>query len=151
MLHAAPADGARDPSLGLRRAGPCDAPAVGRLLEATFGPPADRVAEQLGRADERTLVAERDGVVLGTVRLTRDGQEGGVYGFAVDPALQGRGIGRDVLRRVCRLLREEGATRVGLEVATDNEGALGLYTSLGFVPVTTEDYYALATSGVQGD
>jgi len=57
----------------------------------------------------------------------------------------GRGIGRDVLRRVCQLLRGEGARHVGLEVAVDNERALGLYTSVGFTPVTTEDYYALPT------
>jgi ribosomal protein S18 acetylase RimI-like enzyme len=34
--------------------------------------------------------------------------------------------------------------RVGLEVAVENERALGLYTSIGFRPVTTEDYYALS-------
>ena len=32
---------------------------------------------------------------------------------------------------------------VHLEVATDNDRALSLYTSLGFRPVITEDYYAL--------
>jgi len=32
---------------------------------------------------------------------------------------------------------------VHLEVATDNDRALNLYTSLGFQPVITEDYYAL--------
>jgi ribosomal protein S18 acetylase RimI-like enzyme len=32
---------------------------------------------------------------------------------------------------------------VHLEVATDNDRALHLYTSLGFTPATIEDYYAL--------
>ena len=54
-----------------------------------------------------------------------------------------RGIGRDVLHRLCRSARADGATSVHLEVATDNGRALHLYTSLGFTPVTTEDYYAL--------
>jgi len=66
-----------------------------------------------------------------------------VYGFAVDPARQGRGIGRDVLRRVCHQLRREGVGTIGLEVEVDNDSALGLYTSLGFVRVTTEDYFAV--------
>ncbi len=59
------------------------------------------------------------------------------------PSLRGRGLGRDVLRRTCSRLRAAGATAVGLEVAVDNESALGLYTSLGFRPVSTEDYWAL--------
>ena len=66
-----------------------------------------------------------------------------MYGFAVEPVRQGRGIGRDVLRRVCHRLRDEGAPRIGLEVAIENDRALSLYTSLGFARVTTEDYYAL--------
>jgi ribosomal protein S18 acetylase RimI-like enzyme len=32
---------------------------------------------------------------------------------------------------------------VHLEVAVDNDHALGLYTSLGFAPISTEDYYTL--------
>jgi ribosomal protein S18 acetylase RimI-like enzyme len=33
---------------------------------------------------------------------------------------------------------------IGLEVAVENDHALGLYTSAGFTPVTTENYYALS-------
>jgi ribosomal protein S18 acetylase RimI-like enzyme len=64
----------------------------------------------------------------------------------VDPAWQGRGIGRDVLRQVCRELRDEGVQRIGLEVAVENDHALGLYGSLGFTQITTEDYYELPLS-----
>ena len=31
----------------------------------------------------------------------------------------------------------------GLEVEAENDGAIHLYTSLGFEPVTTEDYWAI--------
>jgi ribosomal protein S18 acetylase RimI-like enzyme len=48
-----------------------------------------------------------------------------------------------VLHRMCRIALADGATAVDLEVATDNDRALNLYTSLGFRPVITEDYYAL--------
>jgi hypothetical protein len=30
-----------------------------------------------------------------------------------------------------------------LDVAVDNDRALGLYTSLGFTPIASEDYYAV--------
>jgi ribosomal protein S18 acetylase RimI-like enzyme len=111
------------------------------LLEAAFGwrPPTDLH----DRAGDTTLLVERGGVAVGTVRLTRHGDTAGVYGFAVDPSVQGQGIGRDVLGRVCRQLVDEGYARVTLEVATDNEQALGLYTSTGFVPEAGEDYWLL--------
>ena len=44
---------------------------------------------------------------------------------------------------VCQMASAGGAASVHLEVATDNDHALNLYTSLGFQPVITEDYYAL--------
>jgi ribosomal protein S18 acetylase RimI-like enzyme len=149
VLDGDPVDGPSDPALAMRRATVADAAAVESILADAFEwtPPDLRAQLENNDGPERTLVIERDGTAVGTVRLTHDGDTGGVYGFAVAPAEQGKGIGRDALRRMCRLLREEGAARVGLEVAVENERALGLYTSIGFRPVTTEDYYALSTSG----
>ena len=124
-------------------------PAVADIMKAAFGWSPPDVADRLHEGTDRTLIIERDGLVVGTVRISLETdpagetKQGGVYGFAVEPAWQGQGIGRDVLSRVCRQLRAEGASRVGLEVAVDNPAAVGLYTSLGFRPVSTEDYYAL--------
>ncbi|MGH9075359.1 MAG: GNAT family N-acetyltransferase, partial [Acidimicrobiales bacterium] len=143
VLLTEPAGGASDPRIGLRKAGPADAVVVSQLLEAGFGRPAPGLAEQAASEQELTLLVEMNHLPVGTLRLARQGDEAGVYGFVVDPAWQGRGIGGDVLRRVCRQLRTEGARRIGLEVAVDNDRALGLYTSIGFTEVATEDYYAL--------
>ncbi|MGO9975880.1 MAG: GNAT family N-acetyltransferase [Solirubrobacteraceae bacterium] len=143
VLLGAPSDGPADDRLALREATAADAPELSRLLTDGFGRPFSDLIELLGRNSERTLMVEREGVVAGTVRLNLHIDTGGVYGFVVDPALQGRGIGRYVLRRVCRQLRADGARRVGLEVAVENDRALGLYTSLGFTQVSTEDYYEL--------
>ncbi|HEU5109691.1 MAG TPA: GNAT family N-acetyltransferase [Micromonosporaceae bacterium] len=138
-LLGAPAEVPADPRVTVRTATAADRPGVRELLRLGFGwePP-----ETAGRDDE-TLVVERDGQVIGTVRLIREGDRAGVYGFVIHPDHQGRGIGRDVLHRVCRAARAAGATAVHLEVATTNDRALNLYTSLGFRPVITEDYYAL--------
>ena len=146
VLRTAPADGPSDPHTSLRRATVADATEVAARLAAAFGAAPPDMAERLASTTERTLLVERDGQAIGTVRLTRDLDSGGIYGFAIDPAWQGRGIGSDVLRRICRLLLDEGARQVGLEVAVDNDRALGLYTSMGFTEVTTEDYYALPTA-----
>lgn len=69
--------------------------------------------------------------------MTRDEDTGGIYGFAVDPAWQGRGIGRNVLRGVCHDRRDKGVRRIGLEVAVEN----GHATSVGFIQTTIENYY----------
>ena len=144
VLLDAPTDGPTEPTVTVRTATHADASAVSGLLAAAFGGPPSEVRELPATETSSTLVVEVAGSVIGTLRQSReDDQVAGIYGFAVDPAWQGRGIGRDVLRRVCRRLRDEGVHRIGLEVAVDNDHAMGLYTSLGFTPVTTEDYYAL--------
>jgi ribosomal protein S18 acetylase RimI-like enzyme len=129
-----------DPRITVRSASFEDQQTVRELMHLGFGwePP-----EAAGH-DPNTHVVERDGQPIGTVRLIREGNTAaGVYGFVIHPDYQGRGIGRDVLHRLCRTARDDGATTVQLEVATDNDRALNLYTSLGFRAVITEDYYAM--------
>lgn len=105
VLTGAPTPGPADELVRLRPAGAADVPEVARLCAAAFGgDPAQELARTTADlsssgAGRRTLVVERAGTVVGTVRLTRDGTDGGVYGFAVDPPWQGHGIGRDALDR----------------------------------------------------
>lgn len=131
-----------DPATTLRAAGPEDVAALQRIVAAAFQE-APRPLD-LDRVGDTTYVIERDGRTVGHVRLSVGGDVGGVYGFAIDPALQGKGIGRDVLARACRLLRADGRGHVTLEVETENASALHLYTSTGFVKEAGEDYWALA-------
>lgn len=143
----APAD---DRRVTLRGRIPADDATVARLLEAAFGwrepTPDTPAAQELAERDRaETWLVVADGRTVGTMRLSHADDGVGVYGFAVDPAVQGRGIGRRALAAACRSAFADGATRVHLEVAVDNERALGLYTSLGFTPLATEDYYRLAT------
>jgi ribosomal protein S18 acetylase RimI-like enzyme len=128
-----------DPRIALRAAVAEDAPVLERVLGAGFGDAPDLRDGDL----PHWTVIERADEPVGVIRVTRDGATGSVHGFAIEPAWQGQGIGREVLARVCLELFEQGAERVALEVAVDNDHALGLYTSLGFESVTTEDYYSL--------
>jgi ribosomal protein S18 acetylase RimI-like enzyme len=139
QLLGEPVEVPADPRVTVRTATPADQPQVRELLRLGFGwqPP-----EAAGQGTD-TLVVERDGQPIGTVRLILDGDRAGVYGFVIHPDHQGHGIGRDVLHRLCRTARADGASVVHLEVATTNDRALNLYTSLGFRPVITEDYYSL--------
>jgi ribosomal protein S18 acetylase RimI-like enzyme len=138
-LLGEPSEAPTDPGVTVRAASAADQPALREILRLAFG---WEPAETAG-PDPNTLVVERAGRPVGTARVYLEGDRAGIYGLAVHPDQQGRGIGRDVLRRLCRTARAGGATTVHLEVATDNDRALHLYTSLGFQPVITEDYYAL--------
>jgi ribosomal protein S18 acetylase RimI-like enzyme len=143
LLRGAPVDGPSDPTITLRTAQTGDVAPLLRLFTAGFGWAPPDLGERLVEPRARTYVAEREGRIVATARVSRSDERGDVYGFVVDPPLQGRGIGRDVLRRVCRELRDDGAAVIGLEVEAENDGAIHLYTSLGFEPVTTEDYWAI--------
>ena len=144
VLSGSPSPGPHAAALRLRPATAEDLSVISRLLELGFGqPPSADLASQLDSPHERTVVVEHGGSAIGTLRLIRDGDAARVYGFVIDPSWQGRGLGRDALRCACEQLREEGARRIGLEVSVDNDRALALYTSLGFAPVATEDYFAL--------
>lgn len=136
-----------DPLVTIRAATAADLPAVREILGRAFGEEAPASygvrADRPATVDPDLLVIERGGAPIGTVRVNHEKDGAGVYGFAIHPDHQRRGIGRDALHRLCRRALAGGATAVHLEVATENERALNLYTSLGFAPVTTEDYYAL--------
>jgi ribosomal protein S18 acetylase RimI-like enzyme len=141
VLVGEPSSGPRQPEIRLRPATGPDAPLVVSLLEHGFGwsGPAD-LTDRL----KRTALVELDGAVVGTLFLERDDdEEASIFGFVIEPSLQGRGIGRAALHQACEQLRADGARRISLDVDVANDRALGLYTSIGFTPVTTEDYFAL--------
>ncbi|MCA1036931.1 GNAT family N-acetyltransferase [Bacillus infantis] len=88
------------------------------------------------------FIIEYCGVPAGKVRIQTDGNESWIYGFAILPEFQRRGIGRSVLSRIIRQERNRGRD-IFLEVAAENNNALNLYTSCGFVPLESQDYYQL--------
>jgi ribosomal protein S18 acetylase RimI-like enzyme len=143
VLSGEPISGPQGPEISLRPATVADAPRVVALLERGFGWSGP---DDLGDRLERTWLIELGRAVVGTLFLERDDEEASIFGFAVEPSLQGRGIGRAALRQACERLGADGARRISLDVDVANDRALGLYTSIGFTPVTTEDYFALPLS-----
>jgi ribosomal protein S18 acetylase RimI-like enzyme len=146
IMDRRPQDGPADPRITIRAATRDDFGELSELLSSGFGHPAHHPHEFDRTNRSRTVIVQLGRVIVGTVRLSLDGLRGGVHGFTITPELRGRGIGRDVLRRVTAGLFDAGATTVGLEVAVENDHALGLYLSLGFERLSTEDYYELTLS-----
>lgn len=88
-------------------------------------------------------VIEYQGLAAGKIEVDRQGEHSWIYGFVVDPALRGHGIGRSALRQVA--LDEKGkGKQVWLDVVSENSRALHLYESCGFVQQDIQDYYEYA-------
>jgi mycothiol synthase len=80
-------------------------------------------------------VAEVDGKSVGTFSLYNQNRDRGSveFGrFAVEPAFQGRGYGRVMLKGAIAWAREMGFISIILTVKPDNEWADALYRDAGF-------------------
>lgn len=66
----------------------------------------------------------------------------------LDPAVHGRGIGTEVVRRLVRLLvAERGHHRVTIDPASENRAAIRAYEKAGFRPVGTMRRYERDADG----
>ena len=117
-----------------------DAPEL-RRIRATpevarwWEPPEDDFP--FGDEDDVTrLTIEVDGAVAGMVQFDEEPEP--KYRHAsidlfLDPALHGRGIGTEVVRRVVRrLIDERGHHRITIDPAADNAAAIRAYEKVGF-------------------
>ncbi|MEV0687497.1 mycothiol synthase [Nocardia sp. NPDC050378] len=68
---------------------------------------------------------------------------GEVYVVGIDPAAQGRGLGRLLTLAGLHHLRDTGLTEVLLYTEADNHAAVRTYTALGFAPAHIDVAYAL--------
>ena len=145
----------------LRRAHPEEYAAVGELTVAAYEPyllgPDDfyraRLADTAtrdGQAEVWVAVEEEpDGRVLGAVtvcppdslwrEIATEG-EGEFRMLAVDPAAQGRGVGRALATMVVERFRAEGDTRVVLSSLDRMTTAHTLYERLGFRRAPERDW-----------
>lgn len=84
--------------------------------------------------------------IAGFVVVSWGGDEGELLNIAVDPARQGRGVGRALLKLALDQLRHFAAD-VFLEVRAGNERAIDLYRRAGFVEAGRRPAYYPAGSG----
>lgn len=153
----------QSPAITLRRATPADAPAFARinsqpevqpnLMQLPYGN-VERWKQILSDNDQpgRTdfvLVALREGEVVGSAGLHPAGpalrrRHVAMLGISVAAEAQGQGVGRLLMQALCDYADRWGQVlRIELTVFADNERAIRLYRSLGFVQEGTHRGYAL--------
>jgi ribosomal protein S18 acetylase RimI-like enzyme len=144
----------------LRRLEPGDHDAAAALLRSAYEEhiriePAyvDKLTDLSGRDREAevwvALDGGADGSVVGTVTLCPPGSpyreishedEGEFRMLAVDPAAQGRGVGRRLTEHAVGDARRRGQSAVVLSTTATMTAAHRLYESLGFVRVPARDW-----------
>ncbi|ANE46620.1 hypothetical protein SY83_10445 [Paenibacillus swuensis] len=89
----------------------------------------------------RMYIIEQNQKAVGKMRVISEDGEAWIYGFAVLPDVQGRGIGRSALKQIVQQERANGSD-VYLEVEATNRNALKLYEDCGFRSYHSQDYYS---------
>jgi ribosomal protein S18 acetylase RimI-like enzyme len=89
--------------------------------------------------ERRLVVGRLDGVIAGSVQLSRAPRNNEAQAFAgtitalfVAPWARGRGIGRGILSEIERLARELGLAVLNFDLRETQRAAIGLYERLGY-------------------
>ncbi len=90
----------------------------------------------LGRNPDSCFVAQKDGVIVGTILAGHDGRRGHIYHLAVADAFRRRHIGTELVSRAALALRRAGIQKTALVVLAENADGNAFWERLGF---TTRD------------
>ncbi len=117
--------------------------AVAELEKLCFSAPwSERsIATELRSEWSLWLVEERDGVVVAYVGSQSSPPEADVMNVAVSPDFRRQGIGESLMVALGEALVQKGIETLTLEVRASNEGAISLYTRLGYEQVGRRPNY----------
>lgn len=93
---------------------------------------ASAIARYLARNPDLSLVAERDGVLIGTLMAGHDGRRGYLQHLAVHPSFRRHGIARALVEASLAALRHEGVDKVHIFVHNDNHDAFAFWQRCDF-------------------
>lgn len=130
--------------LEIRRATEADTAALARLEKDCFPDPWSEgaLASHLASEATATLVACREGEIVGAILLGLTPPEGEIYRIATLPSCRRGGVGRALLTAAERTAREAGVARMFLDVRVSNEPARALYATHGYAQTgIRRDYY----------
>lgn len=118
---------------------------------SSFGDPNEEVMaliERNQKGEEHQLYIAMDAYTpVGMITVTMEEDTAFLTGFGVMADQQGKGYGRAILQQITEKLVENSIPKISLEVETDNENALHLYTSSGFKVVSGYDYFRYEEEG----
>ena len=105
-------------------------------LEIAEGDDREGVAQFLARNPGLSQVATDGSAIVGVALCGHDGRRGHIYHLAVDPAYQGRGLGKRLLDESLADLRRTGVKRVIIMVADDNASGRQFWKRSGYEEIS---------------
>lgn len=121
--------------MDIRPTAPSLAPLLARLHAESFGAEAwnlEQMRGSLALGTTQGWVAYEDEMPTGFVLYQATMREIEILTLCVSPSQRRQKIGESLMRYVIAAARKYGAERILLEVAVDNDAALGLYNRLNF-------------------
>lgn len=90
------------------------------------------IARELAGENAIFLLAELDGVVVGTALCTHDGRKGWINRLAVVPEQQGKGIGAMLIVEAERRFTAKGIKVFACQIMRYNSGSQEFFSRLGY-------------------
>ena len=95
----------------------------------------------LKRNPDTSVVALKDGKVVGAILCGHDGRRGCMYHVCVHPDYRRRGIGKDMVVYAMKRLQEEGISKVSLIAFTSNDIGNAFWKTIGWTKREDLNYY----------
>ena len=130
------------PGIQIRRMNTSDLQAVMKTDHASFDPLWHNSLDTIGRAYAQALyatVAESADGIIGYQMTTGHKQRAHLARLAVNPNMQGQGIGQMLVGDLYTKLTHSGIPRLSVNTQSDNASSLSLYKKMGFTR-TGEEY-----------
>jgi len=111
-----------------------DISAIAELEKMCFSSPWSEkaVLDTMSGENSLFLVAKAEGKICGYIGSYSALDEGYITNVAVNPDFRRRGVGKALVGELIRQGKEKGLSFLTLEVRESNEGAIALYSDLGF-------------------
>jgi ribosomal protein S18 acetylase RimI-like enzyme len=101
-------------------------------LQRSWNDPHLDILRKRAHKDGLFLVAQAEGIVVGTVMAGYDGHRGSINYLGVSAGHRKKGIGRALMREAEQRLSRLGCPKINLQVRAENPEAVEFYRRLGF-------------------
>ena len=99
------------------------------------------VARFLKRNPTTSVVAEKDGRIVGSILCGHDGRRGCLYHVCVDEDYRRHGIGKRMVVFAMKALKEEKINKVSLIAFTENDNGNAFWNTIGWTERLDLNYY----------
>lgn len=99
------------------------------------------VARFLKRNPTTSVVAEKDGRIVGSILCGHDGRRGCLYHVCVDEDYRRHGIGKRMVVFAMKALKEEKINKVSLIALTENDIGNAFWNTIGWTERLDLNYY----------